>query len=361
MAASCGPPGAGTDGGGAGQGTPTSPPSWCYWGAWGPLWVRGARAAGQAQVAAVGAPRGLALPGSEGDEVGGSGLWALLAPGAGWHRMAQGCCTRHWSCLLLAEPVWPLHPVCGAGVALSILCGALRVLHGPAAPLQALHGSVLLAVGPARIHTAGCGSSTAPLTWVRVLHGPAVLFASPAMLMAGTAWQTRVLHGPTASFCGSCTALWHWVLILHGLEVLGAGPARPCDVVDRSCTALWHWVHGPAASGCWSCTTPWRWVLTLRGPAAPGAGAAPSCGTVGGFCRATRWVWGSQQDPRGRPGSAQPRSSSWDPPGPAAPLGAGSQRVLRRRCRWEAGSCWEQVPAAVGGPWGCLGQEEFSF
>lgn len=190
----------------------------------------------------------------------GPGLGLLPAPGAGWHRMAQGRCTGHRSCLLLCEPARPHNPVCGAGMAPGVLCGAwwaLWVLHGPAALLQVLHGSGPPAVGPAWIHGAGCGSCTAPQIWVQVLRAlQCCLQALRGLAVANTgpAWLRSII-------CGSCMAPWHWVLILHGLEVLGAGPARPCNVVGRSCMALWHW------------------VLTLRGPAAPGADPAQPCGS----------------------------------------------------------------------------------
>lgn len=175
MAASCGPraPGAGTDGGRGGHGASTSPPSWCYWGLGGP-----SGCGGHGQLSWHGQPRwghrrawlcrGVKVMRQEGAD---PRLWA---PAHSRGQMAQDV-TRHRSCLLLSEPVWPHDRVCGAGMALRILCGALWVLHGPAALLQVLHGSVPLAVAPAWMHSADCGSCTAPQSWVQALHSPAVL------------------------------------------------------------------------------------------------------------------------------------------------------------------------------------------
>lgn len=129
----------------------------------------------------------------------------LWAPAHSRGRVAQDG-TRHRSCLLLSESVWPHDPVCGAGMAPAILCGALWVLHGPAALLQVLHGSVPLAVAPAWMHSADCGSCTAPQTWVQALHGPA--------------WPHR-------GKCGSCVAPQHHLWVLHGPVALGTDPARP--------------------------------------------------------------------------------------------------------------------------------------
>lgn len=173
-----------------------------------------------------------------------------------------------------------------------------RVLHGSAAPPQALRG-------------AGCESCPALQRWVQVLRCPAAPRAGAAQCRGAVhipQHQPGAAQPCSAACCSprahgsgwQCyAALQCWVRVLHSPAAPLASLARPCSTACRSCTALQHGVqtlHGPVAlfarpascyrTRCEPCVAPQRCLRVPHGPAARGARVARPCSAAPGSCTA---------------------------------------------------------------------------